>query len=346
MNDRMIISNADQTGLYRDAATGESRSVWGIFAETGTGVDGLFTAEEVIAKADLGWKVTLDRVMNGRTRRVIPGRFCVTREDNGAHFGEVSSSYVPWQNIDAIEWLDRLVGEKVISYSTAGYWDNGKTVWLLVDIQRQFEPLPGDQVKLYLLVSFGHGGSAAARIGLQPIRVVCGNTHRAAVDNIREGAYAAKSLAIRHSGNMEKRLEKGMELIRGQINLIAGWQDEVAAMVNEAFNEEEAEQAVIDIVQAASVERGTQERVTTIGELNYRQAPIALKMTELLYSGKGMDIPGVKGTGWQVFNAATEWVDHYSNEDANARAMYSMFGRGSLIKDYASRIATRQLSLA
>jgi hypothetical protein len=33
-------------------------------------------------------------------------------------------------------------------------------------------------------------------------------------------------------------------------------------------------------------------------------------LIQLLYTGKGLEVPGLKGTGWHAFNALTEYVNH------------------------------------
>ena len=63
-------------------------------------------------------------------------------------------------------------------------------------------------------------------------------------------------------------------------------------------------------------------------------------MFELYHTGKGSDIPGVKGSLWGAYNAVAEYVDHYAtvkNEDKDStnRLKSIWFGNGEQIKNKA-----------
>ncbi|MHC4372383.1 MAG: DUF932 domain-containing protein, partial [Planctomycetota bacterium] len=59
-------------------------------------------------------------------------------------------------------------------------------------------------------------------------------------------------------------------------------------------------------------------------------------LIDLLHSGRGVDQPGVKGTGWHAFNALTEFVNHErttrvkeGRDEAEVRFEAINFGSGN-----------------
>jgi hypothetical protein len=69
---------------------------------------------------------------------------------------------------------------------------------------------PGDEVEKYLLLSHGHDGSLAVRVGFTPVRVVCANTL-----SMAHGSDASKLIRVRHS----KSLHENLANIREVMNL-------------------------------------------------------------------------------------------------------------------------------
>lgn len=318
-----------------------------VFDESGKEVVDLMTADQVVAEADLGWQVKMvPAVMDfGKTRRQSKKYRFIVREDTGDELGMVSPGYQPWQNAEAIGWVDQLIGKEVKAFSTAGYWDDGRRCWALLDLDQTMEVINGDPIKAYLFLGWGHGGGSAIDAGLQPVRVICANTYAAAKENVRETAKTGKAMSIRHTGDLSARVEQGRALIAGQLDFFGKWKEELAAMVAQTFDQEEAVQFALDVVQAARVTTRGIERKTVLGDLHEKQRPMAEKIIRLHEEGMGADIPGVKGTGYGLFNAVTEYIDHESFPQADARFKYSLVGGGADLKDYARKLATRELVL-
>ncbi len=54
------------------------------------------------------------------------------------------------------------------------------------------------------------------------------------------------------------------------------------------------------------------------------------RVEELIETGLGTDIPGVKGSAWGVYNAYTEWLDHEKSIRGNSTNWErSTFGSGA-----------------
>ena len=81
------------------------------------------------------------------------------------------------QNRDAFKWFQPFLDAKEAALHTAGSLREGSRIWVLAKLNR--DPLviaPGDEVEKFVLLSHGHDGSLAVRVGFTPIRVVVPNT--------------------------------------------------------------------------------------------------------------------------------------------------------------------------
>lgn len=352
-----IISNAPDRGEYGP--------VWDIqndhlafnvfdgtpWHEMGTSVHGAMNTEEAVQLAKLDWEVKLQQGLrlDPLTNETFPvkGSYYVVRSDNGDSFANVTGSYEPLQNRAAFSFLDSVLGGDGAQLATAGYINGGRRVWLLAYLPTHtYEPMKGDVVMDYLLLMNSHDGSSSVQGGRTPIRVVCRNTlNRATAAVKRDGLY----FKINHVGNVEQRMQFAADLMARQERFWAGWKDEVAAMVAAKFTAADAEQFVIDIVQGNRIRSNADyRRADNVAAIeSQRQLGIAEKLAELIEDGAGTDVPGVRGTGWGLYNAVTEWVDHYAITDdtrgrknpdrplADRQLQYMLLGAGAQYKERA-----------
>src|SRR5262249_46637869 len=67
---------------------------------------------------------------------------------------------------------------------------------------------PGDEIEKFILLSHGHDGSLAVRVGFTPIRVVCANTLAMA-----HGSEASKLIRLKHTKDMLENLANVREVM-------------------------------------------------------------------------------------------------------------------------------------
>lgn len=317
--------------------------------EMGTGVHGLVTAEEAIVAGKLDWEVVTKPVGVRMERTFLTDQRmqAVMRADatdlTGV-FAYTSKAYQPLQNREAFSFFDTVVGEGQAIYEVVGYIDGGRKVWLLVQLpQHTFEPVKGDVVQDYMLLMNSHDASSSVRGGHTPIRVVCRNTLNRALNKIRSDAF---NFRTNHIGDVSGRVQQAARLMAAQEGAFARWKDEVTAMVNTRFAAADAEQFVLDLVQAERIVNNPgYEAASSIEELHAVQRPIAERLTELVEAGSGTDIRGVRGTGWGLYNAATEFADHFALAEPRGRKSerpmadrqldYLLMGNGAKLKERA-----------
>ena len=109
------------------------------------------------------------------------------------------------QNEEAFSFTDALLG-KGVRYETAGSLQEGKKVWLLARLPKEYI-ISGEQISPYLVFGNSHDGSAAVRVAVTPIRVVCNNTLNLALST------AKRSWAMVHTGNIKGKIHEAQETL-------------------------------------------------------------------------------------------------------------------------------------
>jgi phage/plasmid-like protein (TIGR03299 family) len=264
-----------------------------------------------LAKAEAGieWdiiaKPVYKLVPTNASFTAVEGYKFIQRSDNGEIFGVREPSYTPiynWQFGELIETImnglhipirfDALVsikGGRIIAATMA----------LGDDVEIVGDPSP---LRQYIVAFTSHDSSYALRIGNCSVRVVCANTQDAAnaeFDRDKTG------YTIKHTDNWADRAEKAARGIQS------------AVMTHEAM------------VTMANALVAQQLSGTAISEfidhwLPYSSDMTPKQMTNLqarratfidIYEGETgkVTMEGIRGTKWGLYQAVTEFCDHYTN---------------------------------
>ena len=311
----------DTTGKANMAFVGELP-----WHKLGTQLDSLATATDMITAAGLGWTTSTDACFE-RHGNPIDGYAYVAsdefvfikRDDTGKVLGTATKGYVPFNNADAFKLLDEFTldpgGPK---YVTSGSLSGGKRTWALAKMPESFDVLPGDTISTYMLASTGHDGKTALRVLGTNIRVVCANTERMALANDRGFRW----------------LHNGQKPSGHDVRMALGYFDKFAQESKELF-QHLARTQVTD-AQVEITLRALFGEASVDAKRDRSGAKVA-KVKELMEVGRGTDIPGVRGTAWGLFNAVTEFNDHYhgatsKSPTANDRRVESMWFGGTIEK--------------
>jgi len=139
---------------------------------------------EALTLAGLDWTVTQRPIcLSGSPDEPLAGHVANLRSDTGALLGIVSSDYTVVDNHEAFAFLANLIGSE-LRFETAGSLWGGRQVFVCAELPEHIE-VGGDQVRRFVLVTTAHTGTGAVRATVTPIRVVCNNTLRAALDRAR-----------------------------------------------------------------------------------------------------------------------------------------------------------------
>lgn len=259
------------------------------------------TSDSAIKLAGLDWDVVqcsmtatrLVDVANGMEERLIdvPGHVANIRSDTHAVLGVVGDGYRPFQNREAFDFMDTIVGEKLAIYETAGSLRGGKHVWMMVRLPDDITVGQDDVSHSYMLLTNSHDGSRALRVIPTSVRVVCMNTLNLALSR-GEG----KGIKIRHSESLAGRVYEARRALRLVSQRFAGMQQEVDSLAKRKLTQDELANyfAMLMCDRAAKPERQKELVRQLVANLEHPTNTVG----------------GMEGSAWAAFNAVSYYADH------------------------------------
>ena len=304
----------------------------------GTKLENTATAVEAIQAAHLDWEVSAEPIWIADTSKVfgnfktVDGYNAIQRPDTGAVFGVMSDRYEIVQNVDAWSFMDGVLGAGGAHYHTAGALRDGRVVFILAQLDGTQEIVKGDPVEKYLLLTTSHDGSLALQIHTTPIRVVCGNTHTAAL------AHGRQYVSIKHTSSVHRRIEDAKKALAQGEAYFDDYVREARALSRQYMGERAMG---LFTQKLLGFDPSSNNKVNSQTEAAERE------INELFITGRGQDLAEVRGTAWAAYNAVTEYVDYRSRVQkvggatqgsliAQDRRLHrSWFGRGQDIRNHA-----------
>lgn len=170
----------------------------------GTRVEESPTSADALQLAGLFWKVLQEPIYTD-VGGMIPGYRANVRDTDRKVLGVVTERYKVIQNEEAFAFTDELLGNGV-RYETAGSLQEGKKVWLLARLPREYI-ISGERISPYLVFSNTHDGSGAVRVAITPIRVCCNNTLNLALST------AKRSFSMIHTGDIKGKVQEAKDTL-------------------------------------------------------------------------------------------------------------------------------------
>ncbi|WP_149112411.1 DUF932 domain-containing protein [Limnoglobus roseus] len=274
-------------------------------------------------KAGLDWDVELVPLVTADTQATVTHK-AVRRSTDNKVLGVVGPRYAPLQNKDAFGWFQPFLDTKEASLHTAGSLVGGSRVWVLARLTR--DPLviaEGDEVEKFLLLSHGHDGSLAVRCGFTPVRVVCQNTL-----SMAHAADASKLIRIKHTRDVLQNLAN----VRAVMNL-ANSQFEATAeqyrlLARKSINQSDLRTYVRRVFKLEDDQ-----------DASTRMKNIVEEIVRLAETGRGNDLPSIRGTYWSAYNGVSEWLTHERGRSADTRMNSLWFGDGASTNKHALEVA-------
>lgn len=291
-----------------------------------------------LVKAGLDWKVKkvplVAKIEHERTGQVIEAPtdeyFAVVRNKDCKVLGVVQGRYNVYQNEDCFEFMDTVTGPSgEIAYHTAGSLRGGKCVWILAKMKDMYiEPVKGDVTENYLLLSTSHDGTASLHVMYTPVRVVCANTLAMAT---RGNGKAG--IKIRHTGDLKDKTKKAQEVLGLVVDEHNRYKEVTEFLASLRIDSKKVEEFLDGVMPLPEGRKPTRA-------MNARD-----KVVDLFENGMGTHIPGVRGTGWGLFNAYTEYLNHhktYRNTEGNSaddNRLHSLwYGQGADAAQKAQKV--------
>ncbi|MDE6906335.1 MAG: DUF932 domain-containing protein [Lachnospiraceae bacterium] len=159
---------------------------------------------DALRLAGLDWNVVQEPIYTD-FNEPIEGYKANVRDSDRKVLGVVSDRYKVVQNTDAFSFTDELLG-KGVRYETAGSLQEGRKVWLLARLPREYI-IAGERISPYLVFSNTHDGSGSVKVAVTPVRVVCNNTLNLALST------AKRSFSMIHTGNIQDKIQEAKETL-------------------------------------------------------------------------------------------------------------------------------------
>jgi phage/plasmid-like protein (TIGR03299 family) len=279
----------------------------------GTKVNENILTADAIKAAGLDWNVKAVPLYTGQEygSKEVPNR-AVLRETDNRILGIIGPNYVPLQNSEAFSFFDSYLEAGEAKLNTAGSLVKGQKIWVLASLNRApIEVVKGDIVEKYLLLSNSHRGGIAVHVGFTPVRVVCANTLAMAKTHSQ-----SKLLRVVHGKQMKDSLEKIKEVINAANADFEATAEQYKFLARKQINKTDLEKFVKIVFKTND----------STSRSKMREDKLTETITRLFETGKGNAQKNVAGSYWALYNAATEYLTHESNKDAEKRLNNVWFG--------------------
>lgn len=327
------------------------------------------TVGEALKAAGLdGWNVKLQQLQLSDGRKV--DCWATVRADGAILGSGMGGNYRVVQNEVALAPFEPFLRSGSATVETAGALKGGSKVWLLAKIARPdavIVPRSDDRVAQYLLVATSHDGSIAVTFLPTPTRVVCNNTLSIAMNLDRQGrARTNNGMRIRHTDsaaasldavtNAIEKMDANFRSTADMWRALAGksvTETQVRAYIDAVFPPPPAKPAksapaMVELDDAigtaatfasllskpARLKAQTDELGHASEQAETSTRRVADNIIEILErGGRGLDMPGVRGTAWGAYNAVTEyltWERGRSNDNRMASVWFGDVGKRAL----------------
>jgi phage/plasmid-like protein (TIGR03299 family) len=284
--------------------------------------DDLYDWQKACEKSGLAWDVELVPLVIADTQAKVDHR-AVRRKSDGRILGTVGPRFCTLQNKDAFQWFQPFLDAKEAALHTAGSLRQGSRVWVLAKLNR--DPLviaQGDQVEKYLLLSHGHDGSLAVRVGFTPVRVVCANTLAMA-----HGSDASKLIRCKHTKDLRQNLENIREVMDTANQQFEATAEQYRLLARKSINQTDLRKYVRRVLKVEDDQPST------------RTKNVMDEIIGLCESGRGNTLPSVSGTYWSAYNGVTEWLSYQRGHSQENRVNSLWFGPSAETNRQALEIA-------
>lgn len=236
--------------------------------------------------------------------------FAIVRDDTSKVLGVVKKAYEPFQNRDALEFLNDLLQSTEVTIETAGVLFEGAKFWVLANIPMDMT-IEGDIHVPYLLISGSHDGSGSVRSDLTMMRVECQNSLRWGIRN-RELLAALQAQGIENpTPSWTHRHSRNVKAKAGEARKMLGF----AASFVEAYGKD-IEDLMAKVVSPKAFDRMLQEFDFTTGTFSAKRAEALKDLTDRQKANQAEKRDKVRafyespsdggkfqGTGWGVAQA-------------------------------------------
>ena len=265
------------------------------------------TSADALRLAGLDWNVVQEPVFTG-WNEPVEGYKVNLRDSDRKVLGVVSDRYKVVQNVDAFSFTDSLLG-KGVRYETAGSLQEGKKVWLLARLPREYI-ISGERISPYLVFSNTHDGSGSVKVAVTPVRVVCNNTLNLALDT------AKRSFSMVHTGNIQDKIKEA----RDTLFMAEEYMDSLAAEFEQLRRQKMTDAQIKEYIELLLP---MEEEPTPVQKKNI----IRLREDMMKRYYDAPDLQRVGKNAYRFVNAVSDFATHSSPLRRTANYNENLFNR-------------------
>ena len=265
--------------------------------QLGVVTKGALTSAEAIEKAGLDWTVSLNPIFVGGIdaggevyEKEVPNFFATMRDTDNSVLGVVGNRYTPIQNIECFDFMDTVVDDSDAMYETAGSLHNGRIVWMLLNLNKSVQ-VDEDVTHNYLLLTNSHDGSSSLKGLTTPIRVVCANTLRMALGDMRN------SFSFRHTKNLQGKVAQARSILTQSYNYVDAFQLEMEKLLDTEVTNDRFKE-IMDTV--LPIPEPTQENIKAVTRITNQRGEISSLFNRPEFETQ-------KNTAWALINATSNY---------------------------------------
>lgn len=291
------------------------------------------TSDEIIRLGRLDWEVSTAQ-MKTDENGIIPSWYTVYREDNHAVLGVVNKSTpIVVQNVDTFRSLDNLIDDS-IHFETAASLSGGKTVFGCFKIGDQYKVLD-DDIEHYFVVMNDHlKPDGKVTIMNTPIRVVCQNTLTAALqkNNCMVRIPVTKDVGI--------NMNLANKILSSASDSIVRLNEVAEDLVSKKLSPSQMDTIMDELFPFLKADaEGTHAKTNMAVEY--------ARTTFIEQCLNADNLANYAGTQYQVFNALTDYAQHYFKKADKAFDLDSRMSRiNGLATDGPATLVTKFLKMS
>jgi len=302
----------------------------------GESVSDQLTPEQMLKAAQLDWSVSKEKMYLGNGKQV-PGKYALVRDKDNSVLSVVGQTYKPVQNERAMSFFKQFTEAGQMTMETAGSLWDGRYVWSLARLGKDFTLGKKDEMRNYLLLASPHVHGKALVMQFTSVRVVCWNTLTFALGNSLKGGVNAFRMphSTRFDDTVKEQAKAALELGIGQAD---EFKEAATLLSKKKAKSEDVEEFFCEVLQ---FDPKRAEKKKSGGNKEPHKLP---KFRAALEYAPGVDLNTAKGTWWGALNAVTYTIDHEVGKNRNTALKNAWLGHTAGIKRRAMELALDKAS--
>ena len=231
------------------------------------------------------------------------------RTDTSEILGVVGNRYTVVQNSEMFDLIKTITdNEEGLEWVTGGYYNNGGKVFVSVKLPKtiRLKDNPNDIIENYLLFSSSHDGSGSITVALTPLRVVCQNILRSAINN------ASTKWVFKHTKNVNNKIKyihNYFEIVNDEINDLNNLFNK---MDEYHLTEQQIKNVIFKTVLSKDEYTIEDNNIIQTSEISTRKTNLIYQIEKSIYRGVGQDNLNPE-TAYGVFNGITSYIQNVKN---------------------------------